>query len=624
MITRSGTQPLRGGPTRRWRWRRLIYLPLLAGAATLLFASSFALAYTAAHEGQVVPGVDVAGVELGGLERPAAEARLRAVLPSLAAGRLALRLGDREVSIPYADFERDYDIELTLERALAVGRGGDPFTEARRHLGVLLGGVSIEPSMRWDSAKLALRVRAAVAGAQVRPLDAGVVFDQGGYGVVPARHGLSFDSDEIVGLAAAAVDNLSGADTTVAVAPRVVPSFVSTAQAQAAVDRYARVAGNALLLRGVGSTTFIEAEVISGWLSLEESTAGSWALTIDRAPIVELVEELAAEIQREPVDASFAFAGAEVVVVADIDGLAVDVEASVSAIIAALEARSYGVGPAAVGLALAVVTPDFGTEEAQAVVPRVERLSRWRTNYVPGVMNYDGRNITIPTDRIDGTVLAPGQTFDFWEVVGEPTVGDGYGPGGAIIRGRTVPDGALAGGICSVSTTIFNAALRAGLDMGVRKNHFYYINRYPVGLDATVWISNSGRQLSLTFTNDMEYPVLIRGINRRKAVIFEIWGVPDGRTVSLSEPRVDNRKPAYELLRYTDRLPAGRRQRIEYPAAGYESWVTRTVRTAEGAMLHEDSYYSKYARIPGITLVGRRAGDPPHGTEVRLGRGGVN
>jgi vancomycin resistance protein YoaR len=622
MITRSGTQTAGHTPTRRWRWRRLIYLPLLGMAATLLFASSFALAYTAAHEGQVVPGVDVAGVELGRLERTAAEARLRAVLPSLAAGHLTLRLGDQEVSIPYADFERDYDFELMLERAIAVGRGGDPFTEARRHLGVLLGGASIEPSMRWDSEKLAHRVRAAVAGAQVRPLDARVVLDQGGYGVVPARHGLSFDSDEIVGLAAAAVDNLSGSDTTVAVAPRVVRSAVSTAQAQAAVGRYARVAGDALLLRGGGSSTVIEAEVISGWLSLEESSAGSWALTIDRAPIAELVEGLAPEIRREPVDASLAFAGSEVVVVAGSDGLAVDVEASVSAIVAALEARSNGAGPADVDLALGVVTPHFGTEEAQAVVPRVERLSRWRTNYVPGVMNYNGRNITIPTDKIDGAVLAPGQTFDFWEVVGEPTIGDGYGPGGAIIRGRTVPDGALAGGICSVSTTIFNAALRAGLDMGIRKNHYYYINRYPVGLDATVWISSSGRRLSLTFTNDMEYPVLIRGINRPKAVIFEVWGVPDGRTLSLSEPRVENRKPAYELLRYTDRLPSGARQRIEYPAAGYASWVTRTVRTAEGSILHEDTFYSKYARIPGVTLVGRSAGDPPHGTEVRLGRGG--
>ena len=70
--------------------------------------------------------------------------------------------------------------------------------------------------------------------------------------------------------------------------------------------------------------------------------------------------------------------------------------------------------------------------------------------------------------------------------------GEGLREGGAIINGRTEPQGALAGGICSCSTTLFNAALRAGFEMGARRNHYYYIDRYPLGLDATVFISGSG------------------------------------------------------------------------------------------------------------------------------------
>ena len=77
--------------------------------------------------------------------------------------------------------------------------------------------------------------------------------------------------------------------------------------------------------------------------------------------------------------------------------------------------------------------------------------------------------------------------------------------GGAIINGRSTQGVAIGGGICSTSTTIFNAALRAGLEMGIRLNHFYYIDRYPDGLDATVSIMDGWAQ-DMTFRNDTEQP----------------------------------------------------------------------------------------------------------------------
>jgi vancomycin resistance protein YoaR len=110
---------------------------------------------------------------------------------------------------------------------------------------------------------------------------------------------------------------------------------------------------------------------------------------------------------------------------------------------------------------------------------------------------------------LDGHVVAPGDTFDFWNAIGPVTRARGYRQGGAIINGRTELQGALAGGICSTSTTLFNAVARAGYEMGARRNHFYYIDRYPLGLDATVFKGDSSTQ-TMSFTNDTRYPVLIR------------------------------------------------------------------------------------------------------------------
>ena len=75
---------------------------------------------------------------------------------------------------------------------------------------------------------------------------------------------------------------------------------------------------------------------------------------------------------------------------------------------------------------------------------------------------------------------------------------------------RSVAMGALAGGICSTSTTLFNAAMRFGLEIGERTAHYYYIDRYPLGLDATVSITGGGRQ-TMSFRNDTKGIIFIRG-----------------------------------------------------------------------------------------------------------------
>jgi vancomycin resistance protein YoaR len=89
-----------------------------------------------------------------------------------------------------------------------------------------------------------------------------------------------------------------------------------------------------------------------------------------------------------------------------------------------------------------------------------------------------------------------------------------------------------------VLTTLFNAALRAGFQMGARRNHFYYIDRYPLGLDATVFISASGAKQTMSWTNDTQYPVLIRGYQIRAGgtgwVKFALFSVPTGRRVSFA------------------------------------------------------------------------------------------
>jgi hypothetical protein len=80
--------------------------------------------------------------------------------------------------------------------------------------------------------------------------------------------------------------------------------------------------------------------------------------------------------------------------------------------------------------------------------------------------------------------------------------------------------------------------------------------------------------------------------------------------VSFSAPTIKNVVPATDSVQETTTIPAGTRQRIEYPVKGMQVWVSRTVRDATGTVIHSNTWYSNYKRVNGIVLVGVKATTP--------------
>ena len=162
--------------------------------------------------------------------------------------------------------------------------------------------------------------------------------------------------------------------------------------------------------------------------------------------------------------------------------------------------------------------------------------------------------------------------------------------------------------MCSSSTTLFNAALRAGLQMGARSNHKYYINRYPLGLDATVSIMGGGRQ-TMSFTNDTGHSIVIRAFKIRKSggrgyVRYQIWGAPTGARCRSAVPRSRTcARPPPNVVTVTT-LRHGVREQVEYPSNGMDVTVTRIVRNAKGRVIHRDVYRTHYVLWNGRIEVG--------------------
>jgi hypothetical protein len=111
----------------------------------------------------------------------------------------------------------------------------------------------------------------------------------------------------------------------------------------------------------------------------------------------------------------------------------------------------------------------------------------------------------------------------------------------------------------------------------------------------------------MSFRNDTAYPILIRGYASPGVVRFSLFSVPTGRTVRFTDPIVTNRNPGVETTQYTTSIPAGTRKRLEYPTIGMQVSRTRTVTNASGVVIHRDVFNSNYARVDGLTLIGRAA-----------------
>jgi hypothetical protein len=236
--------------------------------------------------------------------------------------------------------------------------------------------------------------------------------------------------------------------------------------------------------------------------------------------------------------------------------------------------------------------------------PDLVLLGTWTVDYTVGLENGFATNVSLPLGAIDGMILQPGATFEFWRAVGEVSRRTGYRPGGVIAGDHIDPDGALAGGICTASTAVFNAAARAGLQILERHAHGGYLAKYPLGLDAAV-AKGDGSQETVAFRNDTSEPILIRTVGGPGIARVDLYGAAAlDRTVELGRPVVSQRRVANDRRLVTRSLARGERRRLEPSSDGMTVSVTRVVRDGAGHIIHRDHWVSRYRPLRGLVLVG--------------------
>ena len=178
-----------------------------------------------------------------------------------------------------------------------------------------------------------------------------------------------------------------------------------------------------------------------------------------------------------------------------------------------------------------------------------------------GTSNFAGspsnriHNIRVASDKLTGTLIAPGEKFSLVEAIGEVNAATGYLPELVIKEKKTIPE--YGGGLCQIATTMFRGAVETGLDITERQSHAYAVQYYaPQGTDATIYIPHP----DLRYINDTGHYILIQTSISGYILTFEFFGTNDGRTIELFGPETwDHKSDGSLKARWTQKvtMPGG-------------------------------------------------------------------
>jgi vancomycin resistance protein YoaR len=581
----------------------------VAPLAALLLTVGAAFAVNAAYASRALPGMTVGGVDISSLEASSIRDRLRAQLAApWASSAVVLVDGPRTWQTTNAALGISPDIDAAVNAALAYGKSGGVFDRLGAWIDAVRGQANVPFAMhaqgdaldRWVASAARDTDRPSVSG-ELRVGPAGLEVTQPALGREVDRAGtvaalLSADSlgDREVALRVRtsypAVD-ASGFDEAYARAAAVVMpvtvrvedrTFNENANYLATLLVIDRVVAKPGELPAIPQDAIAPATRYRYQVSLANERVASWAAA------------LAAVLDHPGKSAKFkvSLEGVTSIVPSE-SGVKVDQE---KLRVLALDELLRPATGATRDLAApaAVEKAAFTTEQAKAVLPNLVKASTFTTYYPPSPDRH--ANISTGAGQFDGVVILPGQTFSFWELLGPVTVARGYAFSGAIINNKS-EDNVIGGGLCQVSTTIFNAVAAQGYEIVERHAHGYYIDRYPIGYDAAVFEPG----VDFRWRNDTANPVFLWSWSDWTSITIDVWGIPTGRTVALTAPLQKNFVQPAADQPADPHFPKG------VTVAGRDVFRTRTV-YENGKVLHQDFFTSHYAPVWGGPLV---PPDPP-------------
>ncbi|MCD9153646.1 VanW family protein [Aeromicrobium duanguangcaii] len=460
----------------------------VTGGVVAVLAAAYVGGYVLT--GQRLPAdTTIAGVDVGGKSPDDAEAELTRGLAERVEEPIVATFEEQKFELDPEQAGLAVDVPASIRAA--GGRSWDP----RDMVALFVGGSDHDPRLTVDETKLAAAVASIAETVDQPVVQAQITFPDAKPKARQPKPGNQVPQEE---LAQTIRESWLTTDEPLRVPVASVAPAVDRAGLQKAMREIAQPAVSGPVTLKVGSSRAdLPVTAYAPALSVVVRD-GRMVPTIDAKDLAGPLTSSVTGIGRRAVDASFRFEGGKPVVVPSKAGIGLDPQTMAEQLVPVLtkagDQRSITVEATA-------VQPDFTTKDAEALGIK-ERIGSYTTQYPHA--DYRNTNQAEAARRINGTILQPGETFSFNEIVGERTAANGF-VSGFVINGGVFRE-ELGGGVSQVATTAYNAAFFAGLDDVEHHPHAFYIDRYPVGREATIYYGS----LDLRFRNPYKTGVVIR------------------------------------------------------------------------------------------------------------------
>ena len=223
---------------------------------------------------------------------------------------------------------------------------------------------------------------------------------------------------------------------------------------------------------------------------------------------------------------------------------------------------------------LALIVDDVAPEYTREELEQVNTLLGTYTTEYPTSNRGRAQNVENGCKLIDGSSVYPGEILSADEKMRPYTIANGYGVGGAYLNGEVVDS--VGGGICQVSTTLYNAVLYSELEIAARAAHSMTVNYVPLSRDAAI----AGDYKDFKFKNNTELPIYVEGIAKNGKITFNIYGKETrdpGRKVDFEYVILETIQPGEDIIKEDPTKPTSYKEVTQGAFTGYTTQLYKVV-----------------------------------------------
>ena len=565
--------------------RRLLFLLLSIIATAIVLGFVFAGSSTTLANGVTIDGIDV-----GGMNAKDARALLQRRSDAVANKPVVFLAGGKRYSIRPNELGVEPDWKAAVAAAQRQGDGFGPIRGFKR-LDVQVFGADVTPPTTVLNGALQYKLGLIAKDVNRVPVNAAVVRHGLRIVVQPAQAGRVLDRAAAARTIVIALGSLDRTAAHVELPFRFRPPLVRAAALETAA-RQARLALSAPVHLELGKTRWLLSRAKLARL-VELPADGRTQLTVGGMAANDWLRRLGKRVEKPAKDATFAVDGSHVRVVSAQPGTRLAAFAAARVVFqAALKRRPE--------LRVAQLPVEESPAKLSTEAARAMHISAKVSDYTTVFGGVPNRihNVELVAHLVDQTLIAPDSTFSFNKTTGDRNAAKGFLVAPVIVNGELTTG--LGGGVCQVSTTVFNAAFEAGLKITERTNHALYISHYPQGRDATV----NYPDVDLQFVNDTGNWLLLRTFVSSSSLTVGLYGTPaDRKVTSTTSPLVSHGKPPVKKT-IDPSLKPGEKVVDDPGLPAMTTSVTRDVYAPGGKLLYHDTWYSSYRALPKLVRIG--------------------